>query len=76
MSREFTVVNGFNDTLDGTVAPVYRKPGQDYPPTGVKVTEKWLDYLEAFRNERCQPLLKVKPGKRKEVSEILDTEEI
>lgn len=69
-----TVVHEFLDTIGATILPVKRAVGEDYPPEGVNVPEKWLDELIAHRTQDGKPILKAKQGKRKEATEVSDAE--
>ena len=74
MSREFTVVHDFLDTLGATTLPVNRVVGETYPPDGVNVPGKWLDALVEHRTVDGKPILKPKNNQRKEASETSGAE--
>ena len=71
---KYTVVHDFLDTLGATILPVNRAVGEDYPPEGVSVPDKWLAELVAHRTRNGKPILRAKQGKQKEATEASDAE--
>lgn len=71
---KYTVVHDFLDTLGATAMPVLRKVGECYPPKGVDVPNRWMDYLVGHRTKDGLPILEAGSGKRKEALDAFDAE--
>ena len=51
-----------------------RKVGECYPPKGVDVPNRWMDYLVGHRTKDGLPILEAWSGKRKEALEVFNAE--
>lgn len=64
---KYVVSHKFLDNMGGTGAPVFRETGESYPPNGVNVDGKWLEYLATYRTVDGLPILKANKQEKPEV---------